>query len=49
MSILEEESDPYDQGWAAGYDDLLPDNPYPEGSEEHDLWNEGYTQGSLDC
>ena len=39
----------YDQGWAAGYADLMPECPYPEVSPEADSWNAGYAQGSRDC
>lgn len=39
----------YDQGWSDGYNDLIPDCPYPEGSPEAEAWTEGYAQGSNDC
>jgi len=44
-----EEENPWEEGWSAGYDDLPPENPYQEGTEEYDLWEEGYDQGSEDC
>jgi len=43
------EKNPYDEGWQAGYDDLLPDCPYCEGTEEYKEWWKGYSQGSNDC
>jgi len=39
----------YDEGWSAGYDDLIPDCPYPEGTPEAEQWWAGYIQGSSDC
>jgi hypothetical protein len=42
-------SDPYDEGWSCGYNDVMPECPYEEGTEEHDDWYSGYKQGSMDC
>jgi hypothetical protein len=36
----------YLEGWAAGYDDEYPENPYAEGSEEAKDWEKGYDDGS---
>jgi hypothetical protein len=43
------ESSPYDVGWSDGYEDIMPDNPYKEGTPEYDEYCEGYIQGSMDC
>ncbi len=40
---------PFDLGWADGYDDLLTDCPYAEGTPEYDEYMDGYYQGSMDC
>jgi hypothetical protein len=53
FEICDEDGDnigsPYDLGWQSGYNDELPSNPFPEGSEEAKEWQEGYEQGSSDC
>lgn len=45
----EHELSPYDLGWSQGYDDLLADCPYAEGTKEYDEFWEGYYQGCMDC
>jgi hypothetical protein len=39
-------ADCFDEGWAAGYHDEPPDNPYPKGSLEAVNWQKGYEEGS---
>lgn len=46
---MEEEIDPYDLGWSQGYDDQLPECPYPDGTYEYIQFWKGYEQGSNDC
>jgi hypothetical protein len=43
-----EEDDPNTLGWQHGYDDLLPDCPYSEDSEEAKEYWLGYKQGCAD-
>ena len=37
---------PYDEGWIAGYNDEIPECPYPEGTLQEVEWWEGYDDGS---
>lgn len=47
---------PWRQGWDAAHDfavlvngaPSLEDNPYPEGTAEHDQWDTGYRAGWFD-
>ena len=39
----------YDMGWSDGYHDKLPDNPFIEGTHEHQEYLDGYAQGCMDC
>lgn len=47
--MIEEDISPYDLGWGQGYDDVLPDCLYENGTPEYDEFWEGYEQGSMDC
>lgn len=39
------EKDPYDEGWDAGYNDILTENPYEEGTDSWSSYNEGLIDG----
>lgn len=47
--LVQEPVDPFDLGWAAGYNDEYPECPFPEDSTESVMWWDGYNQGSQDC
>jgi hypothetical protein len=36
----------YDLGWQHGYNDQLPDNPYPTNSKEYREYTNGYKNGA---
>jgi hypothetical protein len=40
------DSDPYWQGYKAGFNDTLPDCPYPSASQEALDWYAGYEEGA---
>ncbi len=44
----EGQRDPYAEGWSAGYEDEQADNPYPEGTPEHEEWDKGFWDGKRD-
>lgn len=41
-----EDYDPHDLGWKHGYDDELPNCPWPEGTPEYKSYQEGYEEGT---
>lgn len=47
----DELSNAYWAGFSAGYDDLLPENPYSKETQNdlYESWEEGYTAGSNNC
>lgn len=49
--ILKEEQaeDAHTLGWYHGYNDEMPDNPFPANSKEFEEYEDGYEQGSRDC
>lgn len=46
-----ETSDAYWDGFSAGYDDLIPQNPYNQETQKdlYEAWENGYSDGSDNC
>lgn len=42
-------SEAYDRGYCDGYNDVLNDNPYEEGTHLWDQYEDGYRDGCNNC